>query len=168
MKKIGVFIAFIALLCAVSCSGEAERYDCRALLDEPFCAYVSGELNGVPISAQVISDGGVSGDLYIRYLTGSLAEVAVRRSGGRLSFSRGGIEYAGEIGGELSLVGELFFPQELSFLRTEMKNGERVGVFSASVNGITYELTSGAGGVPVSIYVGEGNALSVDRFVRGK
>lgn len=165
MKKITVlFVLSALLLLLVSCFSRDEGYDIGRALERPFCATVSGKLCGVEISAQLVAQGGRDGDFYIRYLSGSLSEMIVDRTDGKLSISRGGIEDTGRDGYRLFLIFQLLFFDEASLLRREVRNGESLAVFSARRGETRYEMIARGGGIPLTVSVDKGTYFVIEKL----
>ena len=167
-KKFCLIFIFLFVLGTVSCSRAEARYDYIALTGGSFCALVCGEWNGVSVEAKVeVESGEGARDFYVRFLSDSLSEVIVRREGGKVMISRGGIEERDFYMGGLCELAELFFPDSAGFLREEICEGEARGVLSAALGDRTYEITVREGGVPLKIE-GGGFSLSVKEFAAVK
>ena len=163
-KRLCLIFIFLFMLGTVSCSRAEAKYDYTSLTGGSFCALVCGEWNGVSVEAKVkVENGEGARDFYVRFLSDSLSEVIVRREGGKVIISRGGVEERNFYMGGLCELAEIFCPDSTVFLREETYGGEVMGVLSASFGELAYEITVKEGGVPLKIE-GSGFSLSVKEF----
>ncbi len=138
-----IFVIFLLVGCL-----RGEKYDPAPLLERSFCAVLSGELCGVPIDASVeVREGAAEGrEFFVRFLSGSLEGIIVRRDSEGIKISSGGMQERSFYEGGISLICELFCADEYELIRED--TATHTATFSARVRDIEFFMVAGEGGVP--------------------
>lgn len=123
-----------------------------------------GRWQGVEVDALVSCDA-ESGDFCISFSSGSLAQITVRRSGGKVRIFRGGVEEREFYFGGLCALACLFAPDSVELVRVEREGEREIGVLSARSVGLSYEMRTTGEGVPLSVS-GEDFFLAVEDYIR--